>query len=76
MSLGNAWHIPGSTEALPNFSMRDPIFPTDLNSPVRIFNGNQFAGGAGGANQNRNGQLCDVQAFRGQCMDKSSDGIC
>ena len=51
MAPGNAWHIPGNAELGSNVGMRNPVFPADLKTAVTIFNGNQFAGGDGAANQ-------------------------
>ncbi len=57
MAPGNAWHIPGNVEIPPNVGMRSPVFPADPNSGVTIFNGNQFAGGDGAANQFQDGSF-------------------
>jgi galactose oxidase len=57
MAPGNAWHFPGNTELPADISMRSPVFPTDLKTPVTIFSGNQSAGGDRAANQLQDGSF-------------------
>lgn len=49
--IGNAWHIPGNVSEPGIPIMRSPFSVILSNTAVTIYNGNQFAGGANGANQ-------------------------
>lgn len=49
--LGNAWHIPANVSEPGVPVMRMPFGSIFSNTEVTIFNGNQFQGGANGANQ-------------------------
>jgi hypothetical protein len=51
MAPGNAWHFPANIEAAPIVVMRCPLYPTNVNTSVRIYNGNQFDGGGNRGNQ-------------------------
>jgi hypothetical protein len=49
--FGNAWHLPGSSEAPAGAGMREPLFPTDPATGVTIYSGNQFQGDGNTGNQ-------------------------
>lgn len=53
--IGNSWHIPGNVSEPGVPIMRMPFSSIFSNTPVTIFNGNQFQGGANGANQLQTG---------------------
>jgi galactose oxidase len=69
MSLGNAWHLPGNVELPGTLGMRDPVFLTNTNKPITIYNGNQFQGGGNAGNQLQDGSFV---MFKQKTADKWS----
>jgi len=49
--IGNAWHIPSNVSEPGVVIMRDPFQSIFSNTAVKIYSGNQYQGGANGANQ-------------------------